>query len=185
MELKSSINKRNNNDNNNDNNSYNYSQQNTQDYYRYKKKNSIENDLNYDKYNNSNNSNLNYNNNNYKRYDNEGQIYNNSNFSSVRSSYERKSEKFKNPNSNYSHEGVNLFPSEVKYKENKIETDNLENRLSILLNEKKNLENSLLKLPDRPRSLNDMKIKKETNEKITKIEEQINQIRTRMRQLNY
>ena len=51
--------------------------------------------------------------------------------------------------------------------------------------EKKNLENSLLKLPDRPRSLNDMKIKKETNEKISKIEEQINQIRTRMRQLNY
>ena len=50
-----------------------------------------------------------------------------------------------------------------------------------LLKEKKYLEDCLLKLPENPRTLKDIKFKKEKNERILKIESQIEQIRTKIK----
>ena len=61
----------------------------------------------------------------------------------------------------------------------------LESRLSYLISEKKKLENELLKMPEHPRNLNEIKIKKELNIKISDTEQEINSIRARIRNFNY
>ena len=62
------------------------------------------------------------------------------------------------------------------------EEENLETQLNILLKEKDDLENDLLKLPDKPRILKDIKPKKEKNERIKKIDEKIEIIKKRIKQ---
>ena len=61
----------------------------------------------------------------------------------------------------------------------------LESRLSYLISEKKKLENELLKMPEHPRNLNEIKIKKELNNKISDTEQEINSIRYNIRNFNY
>ena len=61
----------------------------------------------------------------------------------------------------------------------------LQTRLTYLISEKKTLENELLKMPEHPRNLNEIKIKKELNIKISDTEQEINSIRARIRNFNY
>ena len=61
----------------------------------------------------------------------------------------------------------------------------LESRLSYLISEKKKLENEILKMPEHPRNLNEIKIKKELNNKISETEREINSIKSRIRNFNY
>ena len=61
----------------------------------------------------------------------------------------------------------------------------LEYRLSYLISEKKKLENELLKMPEHPRNLNEIKIKKELNNKISDTEKEINSIKTKIRNFDY
>ena len=57
----------------------------------------------------------------------------------------------------------------------------VEKELNILRKEKEKLENDLLKMPERPRKLNDIKNKKEINDTIKKIENDINYIKKILR----
>ena len=61
----------------------------------------------------------------------------------------------------------------------------LESKLSYLISEKKKYENELLKMPERPRNLNEIKTKKELNENIKKAEMEISSIRARIRNFDY
>ena len=54
----------------------------------------------------------------------------------------------------------------------------IEKELNILRKEKEKMENQLLKMPERPRKLNDIKNKKEINDAINKMENDIKYIRT-------
>ena len=77
------------------------------------------------------------------------------------------------------YEGFNCFPSERK----KIETEELNNDLNMLLKKKNILENNLMKLPGQSKTLNDVRRKKELNKKIIQTENKINEIRVRLKQL--
>jgi hypothetical protein len=81
------------------------------------------------------------------------------------------------------YEGFNCFPCERKQKRNKKEIDELNNDLNILLKSKNILENKLIKLPGQSKTLNNIRQKKELNNKIIQTENQINEIRTRLKQL--
>jgi hypothetical protein len=87
-------------------------------------------------------------------------------------------------NVNNAYEGINYFPCEQKYKENKNEVAMLEAELGARLKEMKLIEGELLKLPDRPRTLNEIKTKKEKNERLCQLEESVSKIRFRLRELN-
>ena len=82
------------------------------------------------------------------------------------------------------YEGITYFPCEQKYKENKDEVSVLEAELGARLKEMKLIEGELLKLPDRPRTLNEIKTKKEKNERLCQLEESVSKIRFRLRELN-
>ena len=81
------------------------------------------------------------------------------------------------------YEGFNCFPCERKQKKNKKEIDELNNDLNILLKSKNILENNLIKLPGQSKTINNIRQKKELNNKIKQTEYQINEIRTRLKQL--
>ena len=89
-----------------------------------------------------------------------------------------------NININNHYDGFNYFPSEHKIKENMNEMTSLEMELNALLKEKNVIENELFKFPERPRTLNEIKMKKEKNERIKNIEDRVNQIKMRKRMLN-
>ena len=89
-----------------------------------------------------------------------------------------------NININSHYDGFNYFPSEHKIKENMNEMNSLDMELNALLKEKNMLENELFKFPERPRTLNEIKMKKEKNERIKNIEDRVNQIKMRIRILN-
>ena len=84
---------------------------------------------------------------------------------------------------NYSNYDLEKFPSAKKPIISSL--SDLESRLSYLISEKKKLENELLKMPEHPRNLNEIKIKKELNNKITDTEQEINSIRTKIRNYEY
>ena len=60
----------------------------------------------------------------------------------------------------------------------------VERELSILIKEKDKLEGDLLKMPEHPRKLNDIRNKKEINEIIEKIESDIGQTRILLKRTN-
>ena len=64
------------------------------------------------------------------------------------------------------------------------EMNSLDMEVNALLKEKNMLENELFKFPERPRTLNEIKMKKEKNERIKNIEDRVNQIKMRIRMLN-
>ena len=71
------------------------------------------------------------------------------------------------------------------YTSSKTALQELESKLSFLIAEKKKCENELLKMPEHPRSLNEIKTKKDLNEKINRAEMEISSIRTRIRNFDY
>ena len=83
----------------------------------------------------------------------------------------------------YEYGGFNCFPSEKNKYQNKNEIDVLEAQLSQLLKEKNQLENEMFKLPDRPKTLIEIRRKKEINTKITKTDTDINSLRSQLRKL--
>ena len=83
----------------------------------------------------------------------------------------------------YEYGGFNCFPSEKNKYQNKDEIDVLEAQLSQLLKEKNQLENEMFKLPDRPKTLIEIRRKKEINTKITKTDTDINSLRSQLRKL--
>lgn len=109
----------------------------------------------------------------------QSKMYNNTPSPSIRSAYG-----YNNININSHYDGFNYFPSEHKIKENMIEMNSLDMELNALLKEKTLLENELFKLPERPRTLNEIKAKKEKNEQIKAIEDRVGQIKMRIRALN-
>jgi hypothetical protein len=81
---------------------------------------------------------------------------------------------------NYSNYNYDYYSSSSK---NSLQE--LESRLSYFISEKKKYENELLKMPEHPRNLNEIKIKKELNDKINNSEREINTIRSRIRNYEY
>jgi len=98
-------------------------------------------------------------------------------------------EKFESNNKNFYStnnkiEKENYFPSEANYLENKNEFAFYEEKLSALLKQKLFRENELFKLSDKPRTLNEINKKKDTEETLTQIENQIAEVKIRLRKLN-
>jgi hypothetical protein len=85
---------------------------------------------------------------------------------------------------NYRNDDEVVFPSEYKLKENKNELIFIEQKLSDLLKEKLITENELLRLPDKPRTLNEINKKKGIEESLLNLENEINDVKLRMRKLN-
>ena len=71
------------------------------------------------------------------------------------------------------------------FNNNKNSLQDLESKLSYLISEKKKYENELLKMPEHPRNLNEIKAKKGLNENINKAEKEINSIRAKIRNYDY
>jgi hypothetical protein len=81
------------------------------------------------------------------------------------------------------YEGFNCFPCERKQKMNRLEIDELNNDLNILLKNKNIMENNLIKLPGQSKSIINIRQKKELNNKIKQTENKINEIRVRLKKL--
>ena len=81
------------------------------------------------------------------------------------------------------YEGFNCFPCERKQKMNKLEIDELNNDLNMLLKKKNIMENNLIKLPGQSKSINNIRQKKELNNKIKQTENKINEIRVKLKKL--
>jgi len=64
------------------------------------------------------------------------------------------------------------------------EYEKVDKELSILIKEKNRLEGDLLKMPEHPRKLNDIRNKKDINDTIQKIENDISYIRIKLKQTN-
>jgi DNA mismatch repair ATPase MutS len=60
----------------------------------------------------------------------------------------------------------------------------LETELASKLREIQLIENELRKIPDKPRTLNEIKLKKEKNEKLSQLEDTVSKLRQKLRQLN-
>jgi DNA mismatch repair ATPase MutS len=60
----------------------------------------------------------------------------------------------------------------------------LETELASKLREIQLIENELRKIPDKPRTLNEIKLKKEKNEKLALLEDTVSKLRQKLRQLN-
>ena len=78
---------------------------------------------------------------------------------------------------------ITCFPSGRYLHYRKEEINNLECQLDLLLMEQNNLENEMLKLPEHPKNLKEIKIKKALNDKLTANEYKINNIRIKIRKI--
>ncbi len=67
---------------------------------------------------------------------------------------------------------------------NNREYQTVEKELSLLIKEKDKLEGSLLKMPEHPRKLNDIRNKKEINDLIERIESDVSYIRNMLKRTN-
>ena len=130
-----------------------------------------------DNFNNIN-DNANYNKNSNKN------LYNNNmddnNYNILKTNYNRKSI---NQNSNYQYKGFDNFPSENKLNNDNIIENNKEYEIKLnnLLQEKNILDNELIKITEHPRTLNEIKLKKEKNERLIKVNEEISIIRNKLK----
>jgi len=78
----------------------------------------------------------------------------------------------------------NYFPSEAKFVENKHEFAYYEKKLSTLLKQKLLNENEIFKLPDKPRTLNEINRKKDIEESLKNIDNEIADVKFKLRKLN-
>jgi hypothetical protein len=77
-----------------------------------------------------------------------------------------------------------ILPSESQFHKNKSEISKFENNLSTLYKEKITIENDLFKLPERPRTLNEINKKRNLEECLDIIENKINDSKVNIRKLN-
>jgi hypothetical protein len=82
------------------------------------------------------------------------------------------------PETNYEY-----FPSQRFLSERNDELNNLEVELDLLLKEKNNLDNEIMKLPEHPRTLRELKIKRALIDKSALNESNINSIKLRIRRI--
>ena len=75
------------------------------------------------------------------------------------------------------------FPSQRFLSERNNELNNLEVELDLLLKEKNNLDNEIMKLPEHPRTLRELKIKRALIDKSALNESNINSIKLRIRRI--
>ena len=75
------------------------------------------------------------------------------------------------------------FPSQRYLSERNDELNNLEVELDLLLKEKNNLDNEIMKLPEHPRTLRELKIKRALIDKSALNESSINSIKLRIRRI--
>ena len=68
--------------------------------------------------------------------------------------------------------------------ENSNEMSSLDSNLNDFLKQVEIIQNELNKMPNRPRNLIEIKTKREKTEKIEELQEKINQVRRRIRELN-
>ena len=80
---------------------------------------------------------------------------------------------------------TNFDLDKYNYNNTKITLKDLESDLSYFIAEKKKFENELLKMPEHPRNLVEIKGKAELNHKIEEAEHKINSIRMKIRNFNY
>ena len=78
---------------------------------------------------------------------------------------------------------VTYFPSEKYLVERKDEINKLESQLDLLYKEKNSLENELVKFPEHPKTLKEIKIKKALNVQLSINENNINNIRIKIRKI--
>lgn len=92
--------------------------------------------------------------------------------------------KSKNKN-NYSTEeyDVTYFPCERNLVENQDQIKYLESQIDFLLKEKNEYESQLIKLPEHPKSVNEIKNKKILNNNIELNEKKINVIKAKLRKI--
>ena len=81
------------------------------------------------------------------------------------------------------YDGFEYFPSEKRLKQNKNEIDELNLQLNGFLNEKTRLESELLKLPEKSKTISELRKKKELNSNIKETEYKIHELKLRLKNL--
>ena len=81
---------------------------------------------------------------------------------------------------NYENE-MTYFPSEKYLVERKDEIATYEAELDLLLKEKNNLESEIIKMPEHPKTLREIKIKRALNERLNANEKNINKVKRSLR----
>ena len=94
----------------------------------------------------------------------------------------RSQKKLKDDRFNTEYE-IGFFPCERHLLERKDEIENLELQLDLLLGQKNELENEILKLPEHPKTLKEIKRKRSLNGKLLSNERNINNIRIKIRKM--
>jgi hypothetical protein len=116
-------------------------------------------------------------------------INNTHNNVSYYNNYETENYTTKIPNlsklNNYRYENEDVYyPSEQKIKDSKNEVIYNEQKLSDLLKQKLLVENDLFKLPERPRTIGEINRKRNTEERLKNLDEEISEIKLTLRKLN-
>ena len=76
---------------------------------------------------------------------------------------------------------MTYFPCEKHLVERADEINDLESKLDVLLQEKNHLESEIIKLPEHPKTLREIKIKKALNEQLSINGNNINNIKKKIR----
>jgi hypothetical protein len=82
---------------------------------------------------------------------------------------------------NYFEDDLIYFPSEKYLVGRKDEIATYEAELDLLLKEKNNLESDIIKMPEHPRTLREIKIKRALNERLSVNEDNINKVKRKLR----
>ena len=110
----------------------------------------------------------------YKTYNNLNDLNNSSDMPKNKNEKEDKNE-----DDNF----LTYFPSEKYLIERKEEINKLETELDLLYKEKNHLENEVIKLPQHPKTLKEIKDKRALNDKIALNENNINKVRIKIRKI--
>jgi hypothetical protein len=82
---------------------------------------------------------------------------------------------------NYFEDDLIYFPSEKYLVGRKDEIETYEAELDLLLKEKNNLESDIIKMPEHPKTLREIKIKSALNARLSANEDNINKVRRKLR----
>lgn len=119
---------------------------------------------------------------NFDDYDDDDVYYNTYNNLEDLKHLSRSQKRLKNDRFNTEFE-IGLFPCERPLVERKDEIAKLESQLDLLLGEKNELENEIMKLPEHPKTLKEIKRKRSLNSKLSLNERSINNVRVKIRKI--
>ena len=86
-------------------------------------------------------------------------------------------------NNNLYEKELGYFPCEQHLLGKQDEIKKLESELDVLLKEKNDIENEILKMPEHPKTLQEIKNKKIMNDKLSLAESNLNKVRTKLRKI--